>query len=104
MSAAATTQPLHQAAVALCQHLGRDVPWIRRVVMDPSVIMPSDPARFYSRSQWDREEATGTPRETHQDEGIPSIIVIEGSSIIVIALTVAPGDGVRRPPASFAFS
>ena len=28
--AAATTLPLHQAAVDLCQRLGRDVPWIRR--------------------------------------------------------------------------
>ncbi len=28
--AAATNLPLHQAAVALCHRLGRDVPWIRR--------------------------------------------------------------------------
>lgn len=27
---AATQLPLHQAAIALCQRLGRDVPWIRR--------------------------------------------------------------------------
>jgi DNA primase len=28
--AAAASLPLHQAAVDLCQRLGRDVPWIRR--------------------------------------------------------------------------
>ena len=28
--AAATNLPLHQAAIDLCQRLGRDVPWIRR--------------------------------------------------------------------------
>jgi hypothetical protein len=28
--AAATKQPLHQAAIDLCQSLGRDIPWIRR--------------------------------------------------------------------------
>ncbi len=28
--AAATKQPLHQAAIDLCHRLGRDVPWIRR--------------------------------------------------------------------------
>jgi len=27
---AATNLPLHQAAIDLCQQLGRDVPWIRR--------------------------------------------------------------------------
>ena len=31
--AAATNLPLHQAAVALCHRLGRDVPWIRPLVM-----------------------------------------------------------------------
>ena len=28
--AAATNAPLHQAAVDLCQRLGREVPWLRR--------------------------------------------------------------------------
>jgi DNA primase len=28
--AAATSLPLHQAAIDLCRRLGRDVPWIRR--------------------------------------------------------------------------
>ena len=28
--AAATKQPLHQAAIDLCQRLGRDIPWIQR--------------------------------------------------------------------------
>ena len=35
-----------------------------------------------------REEATGTPK-ARQVEAIPSIILIDGASIIVIALTLA---------------
>ena len=38
--------------------------------------------------EWDREEATGTCAAHHATAG-PSIIVIRGASIIVIALTQA---------------
>lgn len=54
--------------------------------MPSSVIIPS--ARANDPSEWkiaSREEATGT-RRTYRIDAIPSIIVISGASIIVIAL------------------
>jgi hypothetical protein len=55
-------------------------------VIDPSIIVPSDPVWSHAQKRTGQRGGHGYSSETPYDEGIPSIILIEGSSIIVIAL------------------
>jgi hypothetical protein len=54
-------------------------------VKTPSVIVPTESTGCHHHTRRKREEATGT-RSTRQIEKIPSIISIDGASIIVITL------------------
>ena len=69
-------------------------------MIDPSVIVPSDPAWSHSQERTGQRGGHRYSSETPSDEGIPSIIVIEGSSIIVIALTIRPPPGTSQAAGS----